>query len=936
MRLFQLVTLIFIFLSANAFADTRTIRVGAFAYYPAIFKDSDGKIKGLYVDWLKEIARDNNWELEFVYGSWNEGLERIKTGEVDLLTSVAFTPERAQYMDYPSEPAITVWSEAYASKNSSLTSLFDMKNKTIAIMKNDFNAMAFKKLMSSFNLPCHYIEVPDFDEVLNLVSERKVDAGIVNSMVGSAKSSLYDVRQTGIVFNPFDIFFTTSKGKNSDLLAQIDNHLKKWKRQDNSPYQQGLKYWLRRNVDVKTIIPQGLIEVSVGLMLLLTIASIATLILKKKVRRAIEDAHQKEQLLNSILNAVPQSIYWKDCHGTYLGCNKAFADSAKIDHPEEIKGLKDENLPWTKELTEHYKKQDQEVIKSKKGKIHLTESYRDSQGRSGWIDSTIVPLLDENNDVKVLLGVYEDITMRMRYEEDLKDREEQIRSITENVPGIIYRCSVQAPWKIQHISPWIQNLAGYSVSDFDGTNPLAWGDIVYPEDMNLVTTKIDLKVSLKQTYEVEYRVLTKNGEIRWVFERGRAHYDVQGRPLWLDGVIFDISDKKRIEQEVLKAKEMAEAANKAKSIFLANMSHELRTPLNIILGYTQEIAESCQGCTKQLQPDLYTQLSRNGEALLSTINSVLDISKIESNKLQINLCRFNFKELVQDLTLFAQQMGNETNLKIIINTATLPSKEVWGDPLRIKQVFINIINNSLKFTHQGYIQVSISYRDDIATFEIKDTGIGIPQEALKSIFMPFYQADDSTSRKYGGTGLGLSICKNLIELMNGTIHIESEVNNGTVITFSIPLQNEGIEPPLEHQITYPRRTKQTPPRLLLVDDSEENRTLINLFFKRHRLQIDHASSATQAYQLIQQNEYDLILMDIQMPDIDGLEATRHIREIESSDHPNYIVACTAHAFTEDVERACDAGCNAHITKPIKKELIFHTIESFSIPLEKIR
>ena len=200
--------------------------------------------------------------------------------------------------------------------------------------------------------------------------------------------------------------------------------------------------------------------------------------------------------------------------------------------------------------------------------------------------------------------------------------------------------------------------------------------------------------------------------------------------------------------------------------------------------------------------------------------------------------------------------------------------------------------------------------------------------------MPFYQADDSTSRKYGGTGLGLSICKNLVELMKGMIHIESQVNSGTVITFSIPLQNEGIETPPEYQEKNPRRTAQVPPKLLLVDDSEENRTLINLFFKSYLIQIDHASSATLAYQLIKQNEYDLILMDIQMPEIDGLEATRHIRQTESSQKPNYIVACTAHAFAEDIKRACDAGCNAHIAKPIKKELILQTIESFSIPLKK--
>ena len=934
LKFFLLIIFTLTCLTNNSFASQRTVKVGAFAYYPAIFKDIDGKIKGLYVDWLNEIAHENNWQLEFVYGSWNEGLERIKTGEVDLLTSVAFTPERDQFMDYPSEPAITVWSEAYVPKNSHINSLLDLKNKSVAIMKNDFNGMAFKKLMTGFNLPCRYIEVPDFDEVLNLISEKKVDAGILNSMVGSAKSPLYEVRTTGIVFNPFDIYFTTAKNKNTDLLTAIETRLKKWKREENSPYQQGLKYWLRRNIDVKTIVPAGLWQIALGLFILITVLLMFTFILRRKVKNALKDAFQQQQLLNSILNAVPQSIYWKDVNSTYLGCNKSFAESAKLKKIEDIRGLKDEQLAWPKELTEHYQKQDQEVIRSKTPKIHLIESYRDTNGQSGWIDSTLVPILDTNQNVLALLGVYEDITSRIRFEEELKEREERIRSIIENVPGIIYRCEVKAPWKMHHISPWVENVTGHSSTAFSGEFAKTWSELIYPEDMNLVTTKIDLKISLKQTYEIEYRIVTTKGDIRWVFEKGRAHYDVQGKPLWLDGVIFDISDKKRIEQEVLKAKEMAEAANKAKSIFLANMSHELRTPLNIILGYTQEISESCHGCTKHLQPEFYSQLSKNGEILLSTINSVLDISKIESNKLQLNHCNFNINEFINDLILLTRQLAKVTNLKVMENISPFPITEAWGDPVRIKQVFMNIINNSLKFTHHGHVAISISHANNGIYFEIRDTGIGIPQDALKTIFSPFFQADDSISRKYGGTGLGLSICKNLIDLMKGTIEIESVVNQGTCTKIMIPLQSQGPQTNPKNQVTYPRRTQQTTPRILLVDDSEENRSLINLFLKRFPLKIDNAESAFQAYELLKENEYDLILMDIQMPVIDGLEATRHIRNHEDSEKKNYIIACTAHAFIEDIEKSLEAGCNAHIAKPIKKEKMIQLIESFSIPITK--
>lgn len=261
------------------------VRIAAFNFYPALFQAKDGSVQGFYVDFLNEIAKREGWTIEYVYGNWAEGLSRIKTGEVDLLTNVAFTAERAQFMDYGKVPLLTVWAELYAPNGSPIDSIRNVKDKKIALMKGDFNAANFKNLVGKFGIPCTYVEYGNFEEVFKAISARQVDGGIVNNTFGTAKQSEYGLKSTGVIFNPFDIFFTVQKGKNSAILTKLDQYLEEWRKSESSPYHQARKRWSHGSASTIMVVNPWLKKTAVTFGVLLCVAVGFVILLRIQVRR---------------------------------------------------------------------------------------------------------------------------------------------------------------------------------------------------------------------------------------------------------------------------------------------------------------------------------------------------------------------------------------------------------------------------------------------------------------------------------------------------------------------------------------------------------------------------------------------------------------------------------------------------------------------------
>lgn len=553
-------------------------------------------------------------------------------------------------------------------------------------------------------------------------------------------------------------------------------------------------------------------------------------------------------------------------------------------------------------------------------------------------------LRDEHGHIIAVAGTVQDVTQQVLVEAGLREQQEHLQLALDAARLGTCRCHLA-----DNTMEWSDKALAYfgaskgTMATFDDFLAM-----VHPEDRARIQCAVQRSVAEVGGCEEEYRILWPDGTERWIHGHGRVFRDATGKPQTMQGVVRDITPRKQaelalieserqyrelsanLEQAVALRTAQLQAANAAKSQFLASMSHELRTPMNAVIGLGQLLED--EATLPPEHRETVRLINSAGRSLLNIINDILDFSRIESGQLKMEKSPFNLTEVFHRLESLLARSAAEKGIKLLVGDASVVNCYLLGDDKRLEQILTNLLGNAIKFTQQGEVvlrviplaqdQHSVQLR-----FEVKDTGIGIPPQALPTLFDPFTQADSSITRRFGGTGLGLSICKRLLDLIGGTMGVESTPGEGSTFWFETAF--EWMAGDYSPSAELPPKSKEpclAGLRVLVADDSKVNLYLVERVLKKEGADVTLVEDGQQAVDALAHSPqgFDAVLMDIQMPVMDGLTATRRIREDLKLDHLP-IIALTAGVLPEEQQGARDAGINDFLPKPMDIKLTVEKI-----------
>jgi two-component system, sensor histidine kinase and response regulator len=640
-------------------------------------------------------------------------------------------------------------------------------------------------------------------------------------------------------------------------------------------------------------------------------------------RRAEEALAQRETLFRSIFEhaQIGISIFEIDAqtHLTnrtlqeFLGCSE-----------EELRGIEQWNEIVHPDVRLSNAKRYTEIIEGRRDADEYENKYIRRDGRVVIGNGRFQLLRDAVGKPQYLVALTEDITERKHSQEALQESEQLFRSIFENAPVGIGLYNVAKSEYFTNRA--LHEILGYTHDDLSSVDK--WDQVVHPDERASGAKRYAELLDGKKSDDAwEQRFIRSDGRLVIADGTFAVVRDAAGNPQYLLNMTKDITDRKQAEAELLSAKEQAVAATAAKSEFLANMSHEIRTPMNAILGMTH-LALKTELTAKQR--DYLTKTKVAAQALLGIINDILDFSKIEAGKLEVENTEFQLQKVLEDLSAVVSQKAHDKNLEFLISSPNNLPASVIGDPLRLGQILINLVNNAVKFTDHGEVVVSLAVEDRIADrvkvkVSVRDSGIGMTPAQAARLFQAFSQADSSTSRKYGGTGLGLSISKRLVEIMGGEIWVESTYGVGSTFFFTAWLGIGTAEP--EQKRFVPDLSSV---RALIVDDNPLACEILTEGLREFALKADSVLSGEQAIRVLSaadtHDPYQVVLIDWQMPGgLDGLEVGRHIKSGGTLKHVPKVVMVTGFGREDIRTQAEDMGIEGFLLKPVSPSLLYDTI-----------
>lgn len=660
-----------------------------------------------------------------------------------------------------------------------------------------------------------------------------------------------------------------------------------------------------------------------------------------KMIREIKKMHDEHKKLYHAITQSPVSVIITDSYGIIEYVNPKFTQATGYTLEEAI-GKNPRILKSGKQSLRYYENLWETISSGKewRGEFH----NKAKTGKLFWEQASISPIKDKDENITHFIAIKEDITKQKEINEKIKRSEGELKSTLKSIGDAVITINLQG--KISMMNPVAKKITGWP--NASGRNIKDIFKIIDEESRKEIPNPLEkvLKEGTTVSLENHTLLITKSGREIPIDDSGAPIITSDGKMIGAVLVFRDTTEKRREQEILLMAKEQAEAATKTKSEFLAKMSHEIRTPMNGVFGMAELLLDT-ELSTEQME--FVTIVKSSADSLLKIINDILDFSKMEAGKFTIEAIEFDLKNTIENAIQIFTPLAHKKGLELILDIETEIENYLIGDPGRLKQIFINLIGNAIKFTEAGEVVVKVEdrtetngiaklnkqdYDDKIfIKFSVADTGIGIPPDKSKEIFEDFKQGDDSLTRKYGGTGLGLAISQQLAGLMGGLIKFTSKKNKGTSFYFTLPFVRSK-KPITRHTLDEDQKIrdlsllKKKNIKILAAEDNPVNQRLLEVMLKKMNCSAKIVSNGKIALEALANEDFDLILLDIEMPILNGIEATREIRKQEKhKDLP--ILAITAHTLSGDKEKFMAAGMNDSIAKPIDfnimmKMIIKHT------------
>ena len=870
-------------------------------YPPFVFRSPDGTLQGILVDQWRLWEQKTGVRVVLHATDWGRAQQRMQKGEFDLIDTIFKTEERARIYSF-SAPYQKIEQPIYfESSIAGIKGLSSVQGFTVAVKEG--GAIIDHLRAHGVNSLEIY---PSYEAII-----RAAKAGTVSVFAVDQPPARYFLHKYGIAGRfkhsaPIrtGYFHRAVLKGNETLLEQVENGFRQI---TDKEYRQIEQTWYGSSESNTWLARWWLVVVA------LIAAPVAVLLLwnwslRRMVTRRTEQLQQSEELYRELVQQAGSIILRWNREGVLTFVNEYGLHYFGFTAEELVgRNVCDTIVPQWQEDGANLREMMGQIFENPAAfRDNINQNIRKG-GERVWIAWSNQPISDESGRVLEMLSIGADITGRKAAEEALSHSEERFRLFMQHFPGLAFLKDVDL--RVVFANDGFERYLGIPPGEMLGKNnyelfPAEFAEKISVDDRALLATGQPLRV------EEQY------GGRTWITYKFLLPQE--GDAPLVGGFNLDISDLKRVERELDEARREAESANEAKSLFLANMSHEIRTPLNAIIGINSIMLERL--ASGELR-DLIKDSSFAANNLLDIISDVLDISKIEAGKLSIVAIPFELRLLVTQLERMFGMLAREKGLQLIVSmTSGLPD---WlqGDPARIQQIGVNLLSNAIKFTEQGTIELAVdgTVCDDgdlVLSLRVKDSGKGIAPENLERIFCPFVQEDLTTTRRYGGTGLGLAISRQLAAMMGGGIEVVSQLGEGSTFTCTVRCQTSVRPEPKETPVMSNRA--QHTLRILVAEDSLVNTKMMEAILRMERHRARFVENGCEAVAAWREETFDLILMDIQMPEMDGVQATQEIRRLEAErgNGRTPIIALTAYAMSGDRERFLAGGMDGYLAKPI--------------------